>query len=200
MIVWRHLGLQPYEPIWRAMQRFTDCRSIQTVDEIWLLEHAAVYTQGMAGKAEHVVQPGAIPVVQIDRGGQVTYHGPGQLVVYFLLDLKRRQLSPRQLVSLIETAVVSVLTESGCHAYARADAPGIYVEGEKIGSIGLRIRRGACYHGLSINVKMDLTPFLGINPCGYSDLKVTQVCTHMPELNFNDFQQLIEAQLSRTFL
>lgn len=197
---WRYLQRQPYEPVWRAMQRFTDCRTAQTPDEIWLLEHEAVYTQGMAGKAEHIVQPGTIPVVPIDRGGQVTYHGPGQLIVYFLLDLKRRQLSPRQLVSLIENAVIDVLSAKGCPAYARADAPGVYVATEKIAAIGLRIRRGACYHGLSINVNMDLTPFLGINPCGYQDLKVTQVGTHLPELSFQAFQQLIEARLATSLL
>ncbi len=199
MIIWRDLALQAYEPIWRAMQRFTSVRTESTCDEIWLLEHPSVYTQGMAGKPEHILAPGIIPVINIDRGGQVTYHGPGQLIVYFLLDLKRRSLSPRQLVSLIENAVVEVLVSLGLDAYAKAEAPGIYVQGEKIASLGLRIRRGASYHGLSINVKMDLKPFSGINPCGYSALGVTQVSQLVPNLTANDFRQLILHHLQTVF-
>ncbi len=200
MIIWRELGLQPYEPIWRAMQRFTSVRTENTLDEIWLLEHHSVYTQGMAGKPEHILAPGTIPVIHIDRGGQVTYHGPGQLIVYFLLDLKRRALSPRQLVTLIENAVVTVLVSLGLAAYARAEAPGIYIQGEKIASLGLRIRRGASYHGLSINVKMDLGPFAGINPCGYQALSVTQISHFFASVTVNDFRQLLLDQLQRTFL
>ena len=153
----------------------------------------------MNGKPEHILQPGNIPIIPIDRGGQVTFHGPGQLIVYFLLDLKRRGLSPRQLVTLLENAVVNVLTTLGCTAYARPEAPGIYIQGEKIASIGLRIRRGASYHGLSINVNMDLSPFLGINPCGYSELIVTQLHAHVPDVKFSEFQVLIQAQLSQAF-
>lgn len=188
-----------YEPIWRAMQRFTSCRGPETSDEIWLLEHFPVYTQGMNGKPEHILDPKAIPVIAIDRGGQVTYHGPGQLIVYCLLDLKRRQLSPRQVVSMLEQAVLAVLTRLSISAYAKMEAPGIYIAEQKIASIGLRIRRGACYHGLSINIDMDLQPFLGINPCGYQQLAVTQLHHYVPELSFAAFSALMQRQLNQVF-
>lgn len=157
------------------MQAFTESRSADTPDEIWLLEHPPVFTQGMNGKAEHLIAPGEIPVVQVDRGGQVTYHGPGQLVVYLLLDLRRRKLGVRQVVSAMEQTVITLLNDYGIPAEARQEAPGVYVDGNKIASLGLRVRRGCSYHGLSLNVAMDLEPFSRINPCGYRGLGVTQL-------------------------
>lgn len=177
----RELGLQPYEPIWQKMQAFTDSRGADTVDEIWLLEHEPVYTQGQAGKAEHLLNPGDIPVVQVDRGGQVTYHGPGQLIAYLLLDLRRRKLGVRDLVDTIEQSIVAVLADSGIMAYPKPDAPGVYVDERKICSLGLRIRKGCSFHGLALNLNMDLEPFLRINPCGYAGLEMTQVQALAPE-------------------
>jgi len=171
----RRLGRVPFEPTWQQMQNFTDTRNTDTPDEIWLLEHDPIFTLGLAGKREHLLAPGAIPVLHIDRGGQVTYHGPGQLVIYPLLDLRRRRLGPRALVSALEQATVETLAKWGIAAYARPDAPGVYVEKKKIASIGLRIRRGASYHGLALNVAMDLEPFTRINPCGYAGLQMTQL-------------------------
>ena len=171
----RRLGRVPYEPTWRDMQSFTDARDGDTPDEIWLLEHDPVFTLGLAGKREHVLAPGDIPVIHIDRGGQVTYHGPGQLVVYPMLDLRRRKLGPRALVDALEQATVETLADWGVDAHARPDAPGVYVGEKKIASIGLRVRRGASYHGLAFNVDMDLEPFTRINPCGYAGLEMTQV-------------------------
>lgn len=179
-LVVRQLGLQPYTPIFEAMQRFTDQRDDVTVDEIWLLEHESVFTQGQAGKAEHLLAPGDIPVVPVDRGGQVTYHGPGQQMVYLLLNLKRLGIGVRDLVTLMEQVTVELLAGYGIEAYAKPDAPGVYVDrggaGEaKIASLGLRIRRGCSFHGLALNVAMDLAPFLRINPCGYAGLAMTQI-------------------------
>jgi len=174
-VVIRQLGLQPYLPVLEAMRRYTDQRDADSPDEIWLLQHEAVFTQGQAGKAEHLLAPGDIPVVQVERGGQVTYHGPGQLVVYLLLDLRRLKLGVRELVSLMEEVVVAVVAEYGVHAYAKPDAPGVYVDGDKIASLGLRVRRGCSFHGLALNVAMDLSPFDRINPCGYAGLKMTQL-------------------------
>jgi lipoyl(octanoyl) transferase len=171
----RALGLAPYEPTWRAMQRFTDERDAATEDEIWLLEHPPVYTQGMNGDPAHVLASGDIPVIQIDRGGQVTYHGPGQLVVYPLLDVRRMQLGVRDFVVALEDAVIAYVARFGIVAQGRRDAPGVYVAGRKLASLGLRIRRGASYHGLALNVNMDLAPFAGINPCGLQGLQVTQL-------------------------
>ena len=171
----RWLGLAEYEPTWRAMQRFTDERGSGTEDEIWLLEHPPVFTLGMAADPCHVLAPGKIPVIQIDRGGQVTYHGPGQLVVYPLVDVRRSPLSVRGLVVALEQAVIDYAGEHGITAAGRRDAPGVYVEGAKLASLGLRIRRGASYHGLALNVNMDLAPFARINPCGMAGLKVTQL-------------------------
>ncbi len=171
----RRLGRVPYEPTWRDMQSFTDARDGDTPDEIWLLEHDPVFTLGLAGKREHVLAPGDIPVIHIDRGGQVTYHGPGQLVVYPMLDLRRRKMGPRALVDALEQATVETLADWGVDAHARPDAPGVYVGEKKIASIGLRVRRGASYHGLAFNVDMDLEPFTRINPCGYAGLEMTQV-------------------------
>jgi lipoyl(octanoyl) transferase len=174
----RRLGLAPYEPVWRAMQQFTDERNPSTPDEIWLVEHPPVFTLGLNAKREHLLAPGDIPVVQIDRGGQVTYHGPGQLVVYPLLDLKRRGLGVRRLVVALEQAVVALAADWGLETAGRRDAPGVYLGGAKLASIGLRIRRGASYHGLSLNVSMDLEPFGRINVCGHRGLQVTRLCDH----------------------
>ncbi|MNR11166.1 Octanoyltransferase [compost metagenome] len=174
-ILVRHLGLQPYEPVSQAMHDFTDSRDDTTPDEIWLVEHLPVFTQGQAGKAEHVLVPGDIPVIQSDRGGQVTYHGPGQQVMYVLLNLKRRKLGVRELVTVLEQTVVNTLAEYGIDAHPRADAPGVYVGEMKICSLGLRIRKGCSFHGLALNINMDLSPFLRINPCGYAGMEMTQM-------------------------
>ncbi|MDD2700203.1 MAG: lipoyl(octanoyl) transferase LipB [Sideroxydans sp.] len=170
----RAMGMVDYEPTWRAMQKFTSERSADTLDEIWLVQHPPTYTQGQAGKPEHLLNPTAIPVVKIDRGGQITYHGPGQIVIYLLLDLRRWKINVRDLVRLIEQAVIDLLAEHGVQAEGRTDAPGVYVNGAKIAALGLKIKNGCCYHGLSFNVDMDLTPFDNINPCGYQGLRVTQ--------------------------
>lgn len=170
----RQLGRQPYQPVWQAMQNFTDQRDDSTIDELWVLEHEPVFTQGQAGKAEHILLPGDIPVVQVDRGGQVTYHGPGQLVIYFLLDIRRGKLGVRQLVSAIEQSIISTMARYTISAAARADAPGVYVDGAKLCSLGLRIRKGCSFHGLALNVNMDLRPFLQINPCGYAGMQMVQ--------------------------
>ena len=171
----RWLGSAEYEPTWRAMQAFTEQRGPETRDEIWFLEHPPVFTLGMNAAREHVLAPGDIPLVQIDRGGQVTYHGPGQLVVYPLIDVRRRALGVRQLVMALENGIIALLASWNITAEGRRDAPGIYVEGRKLASIGLRIRRGCSYHGLAFNVAMDLEPFRRINPCGYRGLEVTDL-------------------------
>jgi lipoyl(octanoyl) transferase len=171
----KYLGNVAYEPAWRAMQRFTDERDASTRDEIWFLEHPPVFTLGMNGKPEHVLAAGDIPVVQIDRGGQVTYHGPGQLVVYPLIDLRRHKLGVRELVMALETAVIDTAAHWGIDAIAKREAPGVYVGGRKLASVGLRIRRGCSYHGLAFNVAMNLEPFQRINPCGYQGLEVTDL-------------------------
>ena len=173
--VLRWLGRVEYEPTWRAMQRLVDARGAEARDEIWFLEHPPVFTLGMNSRPEHLLGTGDIPVVQIDRGGQVTYHGPGQLVVYPLLDLGRAKLGVRTLVEGIERAIVATVAEWGIEAYGRRDAPGVYVGPRKLASVGLRIRRGCSYHGLALNVAMDLEPFRRINPCGYAGLEMTQV-------------------------
>jgi lipoyl(octanoyl) transferase len=173
LIKW--LGRVPYEPTWRAMQAFTDARTADTADEIWLLEHDPVYTLGMSGDRAHVLFAGDIPVVQIDRGGQVTYHGPGQLVVYPLIDVRRAGLGVRDLVTALERATIDYAATLGVVAECRAAAPGVYVNGAKLASVGLRIRRQGSYHGLALNVDMDLEPFSRINPCGYAGLQMTQL-------------------------
>ncbi len=170
----RHFKLTPYETSWRAMQTFTEQRLPTTPDELWILEHPPVFTQGLAGKPEHVLQTTHIPVIKTDRGGQVTYHGPGQLIIYVLLDLHRLKLSIRTLICTLERAVIDMLNDFGIHGHTIPHAPGVYVNHAKICSLGLRIRRGYSYHGLSFNVAMDLTPFSYINPCGYKDLKILQ--------------------------
>lgn len=182
-LIVRQLGLTDYEPVWRAMQAFTDTRQPESPDELWLLSHRPVFTQGQAGKAEHVLAPAQIPVIQIDRGGQVTYHGPGQLVVYLLIDVRRAGIGVRELVSIIERAIVDTLACVKISAQAKAGAPGVYVGDAKIASLGLRIRRGCSYHGMSLNVAMDMEPFNRINPCGYQGLQVTQVIDLAPEKN-----------------
>ena len=171
----RDLGRTDYEEVFRAMQTFTGDRNQETTDEIWLTEHDPVFTQGQAGKNEHLIAPGDIPVVQSDRGGQVTYHGPGQIVGYLLFDLRRMGLSVRGLVSGIENAVVNTLACYGICGTPRTDAPGVYVDNAKIAALGLRVRRGCSYHGLSLNVNMDLEPYARINPCGLADIEVTQM-------------------------
>ena len=171
----KYLGRVDYEPTWKAMQAFTENRTPETPDEIWVVEHAPVYTQGLAGKAEHLLRSTDIPVVKTDRGGQITYHGPGQLVVYLLIDFKRLGIGVRELVRRIEQSVIDTLADYGIEAQGDVSAPGVYVKGAKIASLGLRIRHHAVYHGLSLNVDMDLSPFANINPCGYANLPVTQL-------------------------
>lgn len=176
----RELGLLDYETVWRAMHRFTDTRMPETPDELWSVQHPPVFTQGQAGKAEHVLNPGDIPVVQVDRGGQVTYHGPGQIVLYPLLDLRRLDLGVRELVTLIEQSIIDTLAGDGISAQRRCGAPGVYVQDEKIAALGLRVRRGCSFHGLSFNIDMDLEPYTRINPCGFEGLAVTQLSTLAP--------------------
>lgn len=189
------LGLQDYQGTWQAMQAYTQTRQPETPDQLWLVEHPPVYTLGLNGKREHLLSVSAnIPVIQSDRGGQVTYHGPGQVVVYTLLDIKRLNLNIRQLVTLLETAMIDVLSGYGISAIARADAPGVYVDSKKIGSIGLRIKNHCSYHGLSLNNNMDLSPFDAINPCGYSGLKVTQLADLGVTINNAELaEQLVQA-------
>lgn len=170
MIV-RNLGLVPYEPTWRAMQAFTAERDATTPDELWLVQHPPVYTLGQAGKPEHLLCVTDIPLVKIDRGGQITYHGPGQVVAYVLLDLARRHLKVREMVNLLEQALIDCIADYGLDARRKDGAPGVYIDGAKIAALGLRVKNGCCYHGLSLNVDMDLTPFTWINPCGYSGLQ-----------------------------
>lgn len=171
----RRLGRVPYEPTWQAMREFTDARDDDTPDEIWLLEHPPVYTLGQAGRPEHLLRDEGIPLVRIDRGGQITYHGPGQVVVYLLVDLARRGIKVRELVNLMEQAIIDCLADFGLNAERQAGAPGVYVEGAKIAALGLRVRNGCSYHGLSFNVDMDLAPFGWINPCGYEGLQTVQL-------------------------
>ena len=172
-LIVRRLGLRPYEATWQAMRTFTDERGPDTTSELWIVEHPPVGTQGQAGKAEHLLAPGNIPVVQTDRGGQVTYHGPGQLVIYVLIALREAGIGIRRLVTLMEQSIIELLNEHGLDAVARSDAPGVYVDGKKVASLGLRVRRGCTYHGLALNVSNDLAPFALINPCGHAGLEVT---------------------------
>jgi len=173
--VLRRLGQQDYETVWRQMQDFTQNRDEETSDEIWIVEHPAVYTLGLNGKREHLLNIDNIPVIETDRGGQVTYHGPGQLVIYLLLDIERLSMGVRSVVTLLEQAMTTSLAQYGIKAIAKPEAPGVYVDDKKIGSVGLRVKRGCCYHGLSLNNNMDLSPFNNINTCGYSELEVTQL-------------------------
>jgi lipoyl(octanoyl) transferase len=181
----RHLPLSPFQSVWEKMYEFTEQRDANTPDEIWFLQHSPVYTLGQAGKIEHILNPHDIPIVHTDRGGQVTYHGPGQLVVYFLLDLRRLKLGIRDLVIAIENTVIDVLKQFEIIATSKREAPGVYVESAKIASIGLRVRKGSTYHGLSFNLDMDLTPFTWINPCGFTNLKMTQLADYIDKVDMD---------------
>jgi len=196
-LILRQLGRQPYQSTFERMQAFTNERAADTPDEIWVLEHEPVFTQGQAGKAEHLLSPGDIPVVQVDRGGQVTYHGPGQLVIYLLLDLRRNSLGVRDLVTLMEEAVVELLGAYGVEGAPKPDAPGVYVDGRKICSLGLRVRRGCSFHGLALNIDMDLEPFLRINPCGYAGLEMTQLARLTDQVEISQVAEQLSAILSR---
>jgi lipoyl(octanoyl) transferase len=196
-VIIRHLpGLQNYTSTWQAMQQFTNQRTDETPDEIWTLEHPAIFTQGQNGKAEHVIAPGNIPVISVDRGGQVTYHGPGQLVIYTLIDIKRKKLNVREIVTLLEQSVIELLTEYGIHAESQCKAPGVYIENKKICSVGLRIRRGCSFHGLALNVKMNLEPFTRINPCGFAQLKMTQLADFEPSVDIKSTAYKLIAHLT----
>ncbi|OIR15750.1 octanoyltransferase [mine drainage metagenome] len=190
------LGMVDYEATWRAMQRFTDERTADTLDEIWLVQHPPTYTQGQAGKPEHLLNPTDIPVVKIDRGGQITYHGPGQIVAYLLLDLRRWKINVRELVRLMEQAVIDLLAEYGVAAQGREEAPGVYVGDAKIAALGLKIKKSCSYHGLSFNVDMDLSPFDNINPCGYEGLRVTQAI----EVGISVPWEELQAQLTQNLV
>lgn len=185
----KQLGIQNYEDIWLQMKEFTMRRNAQTQDELWLLEHYPVYTQGQAGKSEHILNPASIPVIQSDRGGQVTYHGPGQLVAYILMDIRRRNLGIRTLVSQLEQTLVSVLIYYDIKANTRCGAPGVYVKEQKIASIGLRVKNGCTYHGIALNVDMNLEPFLGINPCGFAKMEMTQISYFYPKVTLEEVSQ-----------
>ncbi|MGR0278605.1 lipoyl(octanoyl) transferase LipB [Marinomonas dokdonensis] len=191
-LICRDLGVIDYLETWEKMKDFTQQRDKQDADEIWLLEHPSLFTQGQAGKEEHLLAPGDIPVIQVDRGGQVTYHGPGQLVAYVMVDLKRLGIGVRDLVSVLENSVVNVLKENDISAYPKADAPGVYVDEQKIASLGLRVRRGCSFHGLALNVDMDLSPFDRINPCGYQGLKML----HMKARNHTVSLSNVKIQLA----
>lgn len=180
----RRLGRRFYQPVFEDMRCFTDARTLQTRDELWLVEHEPVLTQGLAGRPEHVLRGSGIPLVQTDRGGQVTYHGPGQLVAYPLLDIDRRGLGVRCLVDRLEQTVIDLLADFGIQGGRRDGMPGVYVDQAKIASIGLKVRRGRCYHGLAFNIDLDLGPFALINPCGYAGLAVTRLVDHAPEASF----------------
>ncbi|WP_050093310.1 lipoyl(octanoyl) transferase LipB [Yersinia pseudotuberculosis] len=196
-IILRQLGLQPYAPVSQAMHNFTEFRTDTTPDEIWLVEHQHVFTQGQAGKAEHVLMPGDIPVIQSDRGGQVTYHGPGQQVMYVMVDLRRAKIGVRQLVTAIENTVIETLAHFNIDSHARPDAPGVYVAQQKICSLGLRIRRGCSFHGLALNIAMDLEPFQRINPCGYAGMQMTQVSVLQPGVTVADVQPVLVREFTR---
>ena len=195
----RELGRQPYEPVWRAMQRFTDVRDESTTDELWVVEHDPVFTLGQAGKPEHVLAAGDIPVIHVDRGGQVTYHGPGQIVVYPLLDLKRRKVGVREYVHRIEQALIDTLGEWNIQAERRDGAPGVYVADAKVAALGIRVRRGCTFHGLAFNIGMDLEPFHRINPCGYQGLQVTSMGDLGGPSGMEAVKPVLLAQLARQF-
>lgn len=192
----RDLGVQPYQPVWAGMQQFTAQRQHDSEDELWLLEHPPVFTLGRNGKAEHLLDTGDIPVVQTDRGGQVTYHGPGQLVVYLMIDLTRHKLGVRTLVDVIEQSIVRTLAEFGIAASPRPDAPGVYVDEAKIASLGLRVKRGCSFHGLALNVAMDMEPFRRINPCGYAGLAMCQVSDFVPDVDISAVTAILSRELS----
>ncbi|VAX04838.1 Octanoate-[acyl-carrier-protein]-protein-N-octanoyltransferase [hydrothermal vent metagenome] len=195
----RHLGLRDYESVWHEMQDFTSNRSADTADEIWLLEHPPVFTLGLNGKREHLLSPGDIPVVKCDRGGQVTYHGPGQLIAYLLLDLKRRRLGVKAMVWHMEQVLIDLLADYGIDGQRHAGAPGIYLDGKKIAALGLRVRRACSYHGLSLNVDMDLEPFSRINPCGYKGLESTQLRELLSAVDPDGVAAILLQQLQKHF-
>ncbi|MEO8458984.1 MAG: lipoyl(octanoyl) transferase LipB [Dokdonella sp.] len=195
----RELGLRAYEPVWRAMQAFTDARGPETIDELWLLEHDPVFTLGQAGRPEHVLCAGDIPLIKVDRGGQVTYHGPGQIVAYPLIDMRRLGIGVRELVHRIEQAIIDTLEHWNIVALRREGAPGVYVADAKIAALGLRVRRGCTFHGLAFNVAMDLEPFQRINPCGYQGLRVTQVLDLGGPGALADVRNVLTAELVRQF-
>jgi lipoyl(octanoyl) transferase len=196
MLLLRRLGRRDYEDIWAAMRRFTDGRDAGTADELWLVEHPPVFTLGQAGRPEHLLEPGEIPVIRTDRGGQVTYHGPGQLVAYLLLDLRRAGLGVKRLVNTLEQAVVDLLAGYDIQAAARPDAPGVYVDGAKIASVGLRIRHGCSYHGIALNLDLDLAPFARINPCGHPGLAVTRLADLVPGADLRDVDRRLATILA----
>ena len=196
-LILRRLGLRDYEPVWHEMQAFTDNRDDDTPDELWLVEHPPVFTQGQAGKAEHILAPGNIPVIQVDRGGQVTYHGPGQIVAYPLLDLRRLGIGVKALVNRIEESIIRVLSDYRVNGERKEGAPGIYVDGEKIASLGLRVRRARTFHGLAFNIDMDLEPFQRINPCGYEGLRVTQLSA-FADVSLPEVENLFVRSLVKT--
>ena len=198
-LIIRQLNTADYKTVWQAMKAFTDDRNEQTCDELWFVEHPPVFTQGQAGKEEHLLMTGDIPVVQVDRGGQVTYHGPGQQVVYFMINLKRRKMGVRELVTLIENAIVEALAEYDIKAYPKADAPGVYVNEKKVASLGLRVRKGCSFHGLALNVNMDLEPFLRINPCGYAGLEMIQTSDIDGPEHVSQAAESLERQLIKLF-
>ncbi len=191
------LGRQPYEPVWQAMQSFTEHRTSDTPDEIWLLEHEPVFTLGRNGKKEHILDKTNIPIIEIDRGGQVTYHGPGQLIVYLMIDIKRHGLGVRKLVTLIEQSITDTLNEYQLNARAKKEAPGVYIGDAKIAALGLRIKKGCSFHGLSLNLNMDLTPFKQINPCGYKNLEVVQLSDYIEDIELSKVQQQLTFHLSK---
>ncbi|MBA2656531.1 MAG: lipoyl(octanoyl) transferase LipB [Tatlockia sp.] len=187
----RNLGLQPYLSIWEEMKRFTTSRNENTDDELWLLEHPAVYTQGQAGKSEHILNPREIPIIQSDRGGQITYHGPGQLVAYVLVDINRRKMGVRTLVTYLEQTIINVLESYQIKGSIQCGAPGVYVDNKKIASIGLRVKNGCSYHGIALNVAMNLLPFAGINPCGFAKLEMTQIADYVPDIRMEAVSKLL---------
>ena len=200
-LIIRELGQQPYLDTWQAMQTFTQQREADTPDELWVVQHPPTYTQGLNGKPEHLLNPDPkIPLIQTDRGGQITYHAPGQLIIYFLIDLKRRKMGVRQLVTLMEQSLITLLAQYDIKAHARADAPGVYVNGQKIASLGLKISKQRSYHGLALNVDMDLTPFQAINPCGLQGMQMTQLKALIPNTSIQNVQtdllQIIKSELN----
>lgn len=198
MTIVRNLGFQEYLAVWNAMKQFTFIRDENTQDEIWYLEHPPVYTQGQAGKKEHVLNPGSIPIVQSDRGGQVTYHGPGQLVMYVLFDIQRLKIGIRSFVSILEKSIINLLAHYQIVGETQCKAPGVYIEGKKIASIGLRVKNGRTYHGIALNVCTDLTPFSGINPCGYKALEMTNMSTLVENITICDIIPLLTQQFLKT--
>ena len=192
-----YLGLQPYLETWRKMQDVTEQRNKNSVDQIWVVEHPPIFTQGRAGKAEHILQSTTIPIVESDRGGQITYHGPGQLIAYLLIDIRRKEFTVRSLVSIIEQSIISLLADYQITAVAKSDAPGVYVKHKKIASLGLKIRKGCSFHGLALNIDMDLSPFLQINPCGYAGLEMTQCKNEGLNLSVKELAPLLVQKLNQ---